>query len=365
VLLCGLAAALGFASAASAGFHALPPSLGLMAAVLAVSVLDSTAGYVAVLFFAVPIALAGGIRTGDELRCVLGISLLWFAVPLAASAIRPLRRVLHWSAAAVWDRATDLVLAGLFGGWAAMKMTENLSGLAGYEIPIVHHRAVLAFVVIAVVAVRIALESVAAHHYPDRMAAVAHEGDLEAGNLQVGLSLLVQISLFVFIAWPYMHGSWYLWVGTALFFTPLVPWLFADRVPKSAFITKWAPTGLLKWTWVILGGVGISALIRHLVNDPHAAIGYGFIFLSVPILFCWALELFEVDGEEEDEDGEAATERAPALTTSADAAQDGSHDRADAGAGEGRFRMTWPLRLAGSPIVLLCTWLVVTGRASG
>lgn len=198
---------------------------------------------------------------------------------------------------------------------------------------------------------RIALESIAAHHYPDRMTAVAHEGDLESGNAQVGLSLLVQISLFVFIAWPYMHGSWYLWAGTALFFTPLVPWLFADRIPKSAFLTKWAPSGLLKWTWVILGGVGISAVIRHLVHDPHAAIGYGFIFLSVPILLCWSLELFEVE-DEEDEDGQ---EDGPTGGVAGEAAA----------APEGRFRMTWPMRLASTPIVLFCTWLVLTGRATG
>jgi hypothetical protein len=203
------------------------------------------------------------------------------------------------------------------------------------------------------VALRITLESIAAHHYPDRMTAVAHHGDLESGTVQVGLSLLVQISLFVFIAWPSMHGSWYLGAGTALFFTPLVPWLFADRIPKSAFVTRWAPSGLLKWTWVILGGVGISAVIRHLVHDPHAAIGYGFIFLSVPILFCWSLELFEV--EEQEDDDEPEEQDGPA----------GGVARQAAAPPEGRFRMTWPMRLASSPIVLFCTWLVVTGRASG
>ena len=44
-------------------------------------------------------------------------------------------------------------------------------------------------------------------------------------------------------------------------------WLVADRIPKSAFLTKWAPAGLLKWTWVILGGIAISTCIEHFVHD--------------------------------------------------------------------------------------------------
>jgi len=32
---------------------------------------------------------------------------------------------------------------------------------------------------------------------------------------------------------------------------------------------------------------------------------------------------------------------------------------------EGRFPMTWRLRFAGVPVLLLCTWLVLGGIAGG
>jgi len=129
--LCLGAVGLGTYAAASVGWYAFPPSLGIFLAILGLGVVDSTLGYLAGIAFVLSAALAGHLFNPTELRLGAGIVLLWFAVPLAASALRALRRNVHFDAASLWERAADLVIGGLFAAWAAQKMTGALSGLAG------------------------------------------------------------------------------------------------------------------------------------------------------------------------------------------------------------------------------------------
>ena len=100
-------------------------------------------------------------------------------------------------------------------------MTESLSALGGIEVPLAKDKWTIALIVIGLVAARMIVETFAAHHYPDRLQAVAHEGDLESGNLQVGLSLVIQVALFIFIARAFMKWDWPLFAGTLLFYLPL------------------------------------------------------------------------------------------------------------------------------------------------
>jgi hypothetical protein len=280
---------------------------------LGVSIFDSTLGYLAGLSFFATALFAGHVTTTLEVRTGAGIVLLWFAVPLAAAALRPLRRNLAFTLVGLWDRAADFVIGGLFAAWAAEKMTGALSGLAGVELPIAKDVNAIAFAVIGFVGLRILIETIAAHHYPKRLERVKHRGGLESENLQVGLSLIVQIVLFLFISVAFMGSTWGLYVGAAVFFSPLVPWLFADKIPKSKFITKWKPTGLMNWAIIIVTGVLLSRLLDHLVHNDKLVEMLGFIILPLPILVSWALELFEAeeeDDEEEEEDEETEAESA-------------------------------------------------------
>jgi len=418
LLMCLGAMALGSYASASTGWYAIPPSLTIFVAVLAVSILDSTLGYLAGLSFFASALLAGHVTSAVEARTGAGIVLLWFAVPLAAAALRPLRRSLSVSLVGLWDRVADLVIGGLFAAWAAEKMTGALSGLAGVELPIAKDLNTIAFAVLGFVGLRIILETIAAHHYPKRLEHVKHRGGLESENLQVGLSLIVQIVLFLFISVAFMGSTWGLYVGAVVFFSPLVPWLFADKIPKSRFVTKWKPTGLVNWTLIIVAGVALSRLLDHLVHSDHLVEVLGFILLPLPVLASWALELFEVEEEEsEDEDdvegdgtGEGSRERLdspdgdgpsrlPVLayagsisggeasrTMLADVAMDhdgdgfleaesarskfraGQEERDEAReatrSSEARWK-AWLTRLAGVPLVVVSVYLVVTHIAGG
>ena len=92
LLLCSFAIAIGLLVSSSTGWYATPPSLGLFLLVLGVGVFDSTLGFLAGMSFIVGALFAGHLGSANEVRLAMGLALVWFAVPLAAAALRPLRR---------------------------------------------------------------------------------------------------------------------------------------------------------------------------------------------------------------------------------------------------------------------------------
>jgi hypothetical protein len=346
LLLCAAAIALGLDASARTDWYAVPPALWLFLAILALSVLDSTLGYLAGIAFFLGALVAGHVATASHVREAAGLALVWFAVPLAAAALRPLRRNINRTLVGLWDRTADLVLAGLFGAWAAVKMTGALSGLAGYELPIGRHLDAVALTVFGFLALRIVIETIAAHHYPRRLAAVHHVGELESGTLQVGLSLIIQIAVFIFIAVAFLGTTGALYVGAAVFFAPLIPWLFAERIPKSRLVTEWSPRGLVKWSLVIVAGLLLAQLLEHLVTNGTQLTRIGFILLPLPILICWSLELF---------DDEPCTENLPVGATTFPSPTTAS---ANSRGASGRHQWLW--RIGGLPLLAMAVWVVVT-----
>jgi hypothetical protein len=378
LFLCPAALLLGIFAARSTGWYALPPALPLFLIILGLGIMDATLGYLAGIGFFTSALLAGHLVSGTEIRVAAGVVLIWFAVPLAAAALRPLRRRLSLRPDVIWDRAADLVIGGLFAAWAAQKMVEALSGLAGVELPIGEHTTAIAYGVIAFIAGRMALETLAAHWYPGRLEQVSHQGELESGNVQVGLSLIIQISLFMFISLPYVHWSWALWIGTAVFFSPLIPWLWADRIPKSKFVTKWKPRRLTNWSLIIIFGALLSQVLQRLIHSDQLLTQIGFIVLTMPVLASWALELFEEEEEEGEEAGVGEEAEELELVAAGrghveggldrwSAGSDAGHDRSEeAGIDRARSaRRGWALRLAGVPLLGLSIYLVTAGLVGG
>ena len=292
-LLCSFAVALGLFASSSTGWYATPPSLGLFLVVLGVSVFDSTMGFLAGLSFVGGALFAGHLGSANEVRLAMGLALVWFAVPLAAAALRPLRRRVALNREGLWERFSDLLISGLFGAWVCEKMVGALSGLAGVELPIASHVNVIAFSALGFVAARIVVETFVAHFYPRRIGAVKHEGELASSSRQVAFSLLAQIAVFLFIAIAFLGSTWALYVGAILFFTPLAGWLIADKLPKSSSLEKWRPKGVLMWTLIIVVGILLSRLLDHVIPNGHLVEEVGFVILPLPVLVFWTLELFE------------------------------------------------------------------------
>jgi len=314
--LCLASIGLGAYASASSGWYAVPPSLGLFLVILALGVFDSTLGFLAGATFLACSLFAGHISSAPELRLSMGLTLVWFAVPLAAAALRPLRRTISRDIDAIWERIADLVVCGLFAAWVAEKMTSALSGLSGVELPLNRDVRTIVLAVLGFVAVRIVVETIVAHHFPGRLAAVRHEGRLESGRLQKLVSLLAQIAVFVFVSSAILGSSWALYVGTAVFFTPVVLGFFEERFPKSQIVAKWKPNGILTWTLIISIGVLLGELIKHTIHNDHLVEQVGFIVLPIPVLIFWTIELFEEkEKDEEESEPEELDEESPVVPT--------------------------------------------------
>jgi hypothetical protein len=351
VVLFPMAIGLGILAAESADWVALPPALGFFVAILALSVLDSMLGYTAAVSFAASILIAGNLDNEAAFREICGLTLIWFAMPLCAAAIRPLRRRWNLAPDDIWDRSADVIMGGLFAAWVAANQVSSLGPLSGYELPIADYRWTIALIVIGLVAFRVVLESVCAYFYPGRLLAVQPQGECEAPRLQEAISTFIQFAVLIWVSSSFMGwDNWALWVGGVFFFIPLIPWLFIEKVPYSPFIAKWMPAGLVKWTWVIGGIVLMTMLLDALVKDPQESLNWGFILVPLPILICWALELFAENEPEEDEDEEAEELGEPEN----EAGEEDEEDEED----DARFPLTWPVRVAGVPLLALSVYLV-------
>ncbi len=289
---CAGSVGLGIYVAASTGWYAVPPSLGLFLTVLALGVFDATFGYLAGLAFFASVAVTGHLSV-PGLREVFGLILVWFAVPLAAGAIATLRRVTAATVDGLFVRLSDLALGGLFGAWVALKMTAALPALANADLPIGRDADVVGLAALGFVAVRILMETLAAARWPHRLALVTHDGELESGSTQMAISLVIQVALFLFISASVLGSSWALYVAAAVFFAPLVAWLFVDRIPKSRFVTRYQPRGLVKWSLIIAATLGLTKLLDHSGLSTETAESIAFVILPIPVLLSWTLELFE------------------------------------------------------------------------
>ncbi|MFZ1062649.1 MAG: hypothetical protein WAN30_04170, partial [Acidimicrobiales bacterium] len=306
--LCLASVGLGAYASASSGWYAVPPSLGLFITILALGIFDSTLGFLAGVSFLACSVFAGHVTSAPEIRLSLGLMLVWFAVPLAAAALRPLRRVVALRLDALWERAADLVVCGLFAAWVAEKMTSALSGLAGVTLPINSHVGTIVEAVLVLIALRVALETFVVHYFPSRLASVRHEGPLESGTLQKAISFVAQIIVFVFVAVAFLGATWALYLGTIVFFTPLLLDFFDQHFPKSRAVAKWKPNGILTWTLIICAGLLLGELLNHTVHNGHLVEEIGFVVLPLPVLAFWTLELFEAKEEDKREEHDRALE---------------------------------------------------------
>lgn len=300
LLVSAASVGLGVYASSTTSWYAVPPSLALFLIILGLSIFDSTWGYVAGFSFVASSLFAGHITTAPEVREACGLVLVWFAVPLAAAAIRPLRRAIHLKLDSVWERVADVVIAGLFAAWVTQKMLTALSVLVGADLPISKHVLPITISVFLFISGRIALETIAMMHYPARLEDVRHEGEFRPVSWHEPLSLLVQVGVFVFVAAAFVGAAWSLLIGAVVFFAPSVLEIFEEKFSKSEFLTKWTPRALVKWSLILVMGAAINVALKHGVHRNTLAEDIGFIILPLPMVLFWLLELFK-DPEEEPE----------------------------------------------------------------
>jgi len=243
------------------------------------------------------VIVGGGLTSADSIRSLLGIDLLYFAVPLIASAARPLRREPSRTPAHHFDRAADIVITTLVAAWAAEKLVGALPGLARLSFPIASQAVIVAEVVLGAMAVRMLIETAASWWYPHRLEEAAPQSIPDAGTLQTLVSLALQTVLLLFVTVSFLGNVWELYVGAALFAAPQIIKLSQDKFPNVPWLVRALPGGLVKTTLMMIVGTWFANFVRSQITDPARFITQGYVVLSLPGLVLGTLALFARKGK--------------------------------------------------------------------
>jgi hypothetical protein len=208
--------ALGIAAVVSVGGSAMPPSFGLLTAIIVVGVFDALAGAAAAAAFCVGVLAAGGVTSASSLRLSLAVCVLFFIAPLAASKVRSLRRKYKEGLAYIVDRAGDFVIASLVAAYGVEKLVSGLKPLSTLDLPVSSHAAAIAIAALVAVLARYLMETAVVHWYPYRLSEVAMEEAPKRTALQRHVSTIFQTFMFLFVALPIFGSDWELYAAAVV-----------------------------------------------------------------------------------------------------------------------------------------------------
>jgi hypothetical protein len=273
--------ALGVIAAFDTSGQALPPSLWIVMAIIALANLDALAGFISGLVFTFGVVLAGNFASRDEILTIAGLYIIFYAPALLASAIRPLRRLASGRDDS-WERVTDYALALLLSGWTMSKLIGGLNALAGVQLLITFHAKEIAWWTAIFVLVRMILEDFAAYNYPERINQVSGEFKSQDTVHKV-ISLELKIFIFVELAMPFVGFNIKLLLGTILMATPTIVGLtIGSKLPKTSILYRLMPTGAFKIVAMVFIGTFAANFIQGLFASPRTFLEWSFVALAIP-----------------------------------------------------------------------------------
>jgi hypothetical protein len=277
-LLAPIGLVLGLVAALNTKGQALPPTWTIVAAIMAVSIFDAFAGFIAGFVFFVAALVTGNITNRPELLTTIGVMVLFFAPALLASAFRPFRRLVR-TQDDLWERITDYALGTLLTFWVITKMVAAMNGLARLELPITDYGTELAFIAAGLLLIRVALEDITVEHYPMRLRALHVEIKKPSQNQKIR-SLAFKIFVFFIMAAPFVGSTLNLVLGTLLFAIPQITSLsLEDNLPKKKL---YLPKGVLKTVVMIFVMALASNMIEGAFSSPEAFLKWSFVVMALP-----------------------------------------------------------------------------------
>ncbi len=283
-LLYPIALGLGIYALTNSDRQALPPATWVVIAIALLGTIDAAAGLLASATFVIGVAVSGNIFTREEVLTVAGLSIIFSAPALLASAIRPIRRLIS-NADDRWERITDYALVGLLSFWSLEKIVGALNGLSGLKLPISADARQIAFIVAIAITLRVIMEDLATYAYPVRLEKVSPDYK-DPSTFQQVISLEFKTFLFVTLAIPFVGFNIQLALGTLFFLLPSILGLtVGDKYPKLPVIGRILPKGALKIVAMVFIGSIFANWVEGLFETPEDFIPWSFALLAIPGLF--------------------------------------------------------------------------------
>ena len=296
-VLWGLGLLMGILSSIQVHFQALPPKYSFVIIIVALGMLDATAGALAWLAIAGLALVTGHISNFSELRTLLGMFALFATIILMSFWFRPLRRKLDGSLMKKFDRLADYVVPPIFLAFAASSMFRALNGLSGLDLVQNSDFKALTITIIIFFLIRVLLEDIAARWYPQRsLASQPKEGSSQT-KVAMWSGLVIKLAIFLMVVAPFYGLGKFTFIAfglTAIMFTLR---MFEEELPKFDRISKWYPLGVTQFLFFIIIGIVTSALV--LGKDPsHQKVINTYAIVIVPGVIFSILEYFREDGWE-------------------------------------------------------------------
>ena len=283
-LLYPLALGLGIYALIDTNRQALPPATWIVIAIALLGTIDAAAGLLASATFVIGVAVSGNIFSREEVLTVAGLSIIFFAPALLASAIRPIRRLIS-GADDRWERITDYALVGLLSFWSIEKIVGALNGLSGLKLPISADARQIALIVAIAITLRVIMEDLATYAYPVRLKKVSPDYK-DPSTFQQVISLEFKTFLFVSLAIPFVGFNIQLALGTFFFLLPSILGLtVGEKYPKLPVIGRILPKGALKIVAMVFIGSIFANWVEGLFEKPEDFIPWSFALLAIPGLF--------------------------------------------------------------------------------
>lgn len=297
LILWVLGLALGFTAALSVGFEPLPPVLPLVLAIVALSILDASAGALAWVVLAVGSVVTGQVTVWADVASLAGIFVLYVALPLIGHTNRPMRRAYVGTPMGRFDRLGDYVVMPLIVAFAGISMYKALNGLSGLEVVDLDGTTVLSVVIVVALWVRLVMEDVVVHAYPVRGPQAVPPVPPPPSHAWGTVSVVSRTALFILVAAPFFGLGWVTWVAALLLAIPMVMKVWEDAIPNHPLIHKYTPRGLLRFSLLLILGLYLSAwLLGQDASPDH--VRQTFNLLLIPGIVVGILGAFgRRDGE--------------------------------------------------------------------
>ena len=284
IVLYPVAIALGIYALIDSDRQALPPATWIVIAIALLGTIDAAAGLIASSIFVLGVAFSGNIFSREEVLTVAGLSIIFFAPALLASAIRPIRRLIS-EVDDRWERITDYALVGLLSFWSLEKIVGALNGLSGLKLPISADAKQIAFIVAIAITIRVMMEDLATYAYPVRLEKVSPDYK-DPSTFQQVISLEFKTFLFITLAIPFVGFNIQLALGTFFFLLPSILGLtVGDKYPKLPVIGRLLPKGALKIVAMVFIGSIFANWVEGFFESPEDFIPWSFALLAIPGLF--------------------------------------------------------------------------------
>jgi hypothetical protein len=288
---------LGVISLLQTGFQAIPSSTPLLLAIMALGILDSMAGLLAWVVIFLGALITGHIREVADMRTAVGVALISITLSTLANYIRPLRRPKGTGWVHVFDRVTDYLIPPIVIAFGAAGMAKALNGLSGLEI--ISPDETMAIQVVAGLAVllRLALEDLAIHLYPQRCEAVViPEPHLPSTSWRLA-AILGRTAITILILSAFIGMGWFTFVLALLLAVPLVLRIWVHRMPNFPGLHRWTPRGLVKLTLVTIAGIYLATWIFS-SSSTAAMLPAALGILLIPTAFLSIVDTFARSGGE-------------------------------------------------------------------